>query len=98
MAATSQPLATQTAIDRAFADPATTRVWCSIRVSDGRARRVVEKCGFQYTGTGMGRSPGSPGAVPVERFVLERRNWASLKSWGAPTPPEKRDAPQDNAA
>ena len=47
------------------------------------ARRVVEKCGFQFRDTGMVRSIAARGAVPVERFVLERRVWASLKSWGA---------------
>jgi hypothetical protein len=33
--------------------------------------------------------------VPVERFVLERRNWASLKSWGAQS---AAGEPRDNAA
>jgi RimJ/RimL family protein N-acetyltransferase len=66
-------------------------------VSNGRARRVIEKCGFQFRETGMVRSPVSFGAVPVERFVLERRNWASLKSWGAGAR-EEADVARDNAA
>jgi len=45
---------------------------------------VIEKCGFQFRGTGMVRSPTLFGAFPVERFVLDRRNWASLKAWGTP--------------
>lgn len=90
--------ATQAIIDRAFRDVRTTVLWCANRVSDGRARRVIEKCGFQYRGTGMGRLPTSIGAVPVERFVLERRNWASLKSWGARPAADKNGAPHDNAA
>ena len=89
---------TQAVIDRAFADGGTMILWCSVRVSDGRARRVVEKCGFQYRGTGMGRSLTSFGAVPIERFVLERKNWASLKSWGARRQTDGDDAPRDNAA
>lgn len=89
---------TQAVIDRAFADGGTAILWCSVRVSDGRARRVVEKCGFQYRGTGMGRSLTSFGAVPVEHFVLERKNWASLKSWGARRQTDRNDAPHDNAA
>ena len=31
----------------------------------------------------MIRSIAARGAVPIERFVLERRVWSSLKSWGA---------------
>ena len=91
--------ATQAVIDRAFADDRHRRsLWCSNRASNGRARRVIEKCGFQFRETGMVRSP-TRGAVPVERFVLERRNWASLKSWGARRgAQEERDAPRNNAA
>jgi hypothetical protein len=60
---------------------------------------VVEKCGFQYRGTGMVRAASRSGAVPVERFVLERRNWESLKAWGAVIKPmEAGHAPRDNAA
>ncbi len=75
--------ATQAVVDLAFADTGVLALWCSNRVSNSRARRVIEKCGFQFRETGMSRSPVSLGAIPVERFVLERRNWTSLKSWGA---------------
>ena len=76
--------AAQALIDHAFADEAVGALWCSNRVTNARARRVIEKCGFQFRGTGMVRSPTRFGAFPVERFVLDRRNWASLKAWGAP--------------
>ena len=76
--------AAQALIDHAFADGQVDVLWCSNRVTNVRARRVVEKCGFQFRGTGMVRSPTSFGAFPVERFALDRRNWASLKAWGAP--------------
>ena len=72
-------------------------LWCSNRASNARARRVIEKCGFQFRGTGMVRSPTLFGAFPVERFVLERRNWASLKAWGAPAA-RHDEAARDNAA
>ena len=75
--------AAQAVIDRAFAEPTLTVLWCSNRVMNAQARRVIEKCGFQLCGTGMGRSPAARGAVPVERFVLERRNWLALRRWGA---------------
>lgn len=70
-------------IDIAFADLRVGMLWCAIRVNNTRARRVIEKCGFQYRGSGMLRSAAHTGAYPVERYMLDRRNWASLKDWGA---------------
>ncbi|MCB1496232.1 MAG: GNAT family N-acetyltransferase [Bauldia sp.] len=87
--------ATQAVVDLAFADTGATAVWCSNRVSNSRARRVIEKCGFQFRETGMVRSPVSLGAIPVERYVLERRNWASLKSWASGTG-EESDVARDS--
>ena len=75
--------ALQALIDRAFGEDRLKALWCSSRVTNTRARRVIEKCGFQFRGTGMVRSPTAFGAFPVERFVLDRRNWESLKAWGA---------------
>jgi RimJ/RimL family protein N-acetyltransferase len=90
--------ATHAVIDRAFADERINVLWCSNRASNFRARRVIEKCGFQFRETGMVRSPSLRGAMPVERFVLERRNWQSLKSWGSGNKKGGRDAHRDNAA
>jgi hypothetical protein len=75
--------AAQALIDWVFAEsPTTAVVWCSKRASNDRARRLIEKCGFQYRGTGMVRLPGR-GAFPTERFALDRRTWSSLKAWGS---------------
>jgi RimJ/RimL family protein N-acetyltransferase len=91
--------ASQALIDHVFTDAEILVLWCSNRPSNTRARRVIEKCGFQFRGPGMVRSPSLNVALPVERFLLDRRNWVSLKSWGAPIPrKERRDAPRDNAA
>ncbi len=89
--------AAQATIDRAFADGWVDALWCSNRVTNNRARRVIEKCGFQFRGTGMVRSPTFFGAFPVERFVLDRRNWESLKAWGAPAV-DAEEAERDTAA
>lgn len=83
--------AAQALVDHAFADGRASALWCSNRVTNTRARRVIEKCGFQFRGTGMVRSPTFFGAFPVERFVLDRRNWASLKAWGTPETDHRRD-------
>jgi RimJ/RimL family protein N-acetyltransferase len=42
-------------VDHAFRDESVAVVWCSNRVTNARARRVIEKCGFQFRGNGMVR-------------------------------------------
>jgi len=54
----------------------------SARVTNPASRRVLEKCGFQWTGAGLSRSRALASSVPVDRFRLDRGLWASLKSWG----------------
>jgi RimJ/RimL family protein N-acetyltransferase len=90
--------ASQALIDRAFADDRIDILWCSNRVMNHRARRVIEKCGFQFRETGMVRSPILKGAVPVERFVLERRNWAALRAWGLPSAARERNGESHDTA
>ena len=89
--------AAQALIDHAFADHRVNVLWCSNRVTNARARRVIEKCGFQFRGTGMVRSPTGYGAYPAERFALDRRNWESLKAWGAPAGDDERAARESAA-
>lgn len=85
-------------IDLAFDDGAVNAIWCANRVTNTRARRVIEKCGFQFRGSGMVHLPGR-GAAPIERFVLDRRNWMSLKAWGAARGTgDNGDAPRETAA
>jgi len=52
----------------------------SCRVINPASRRVIHKCGFQYAGQGMLDSLVA-GKVPVERYRLDRKTWASLRSW-----------------
>jgi hypothetical protein len=90
--------AAQALIDRIFADnTGTAAVWCSKRASNDRARRLIEKCGFQYRGTGMVRLPGR-GAFPTERFALDRRTWSSLKAWGSIASERPRHVARESAA
>lgn len=72
-----------TVVDDAFATGSMDRLWTVVRVTNERARRVVEKCGFQFRGSGMVSSIATRGSVAVERFVLERSVWTSIKQWGA---------------
>jgi RimJ/RimL family protein N-acetyltransferase len=57
----------------------------SARVTNPASRRVLEKCGFQWTGAGLGRVRALGSSVPIDRFRLDRGLWASLKSWGQST-------------
>jgi hypothetical protein len=51
-------------------------------VSNPASRRVLEKCGFQWTGVGLYRIRALRSSAPIDRFRLDRGLWASLKSWG----------------
>jgi RimJ/RimL family protein N-acetyltransferase len=70
-------------IDRAFADLGHEVIIAGARISNPASRRVLEKCGFQWTGVGLFRIHAIHSSAPLDRFRLERTIWASLKSWGA---------------
>jgi RimJ/RimL family protein N-acetyltransferase len=53
------------------------------RVSNPASRRVLEKCGFQWSGVQLCRIRAINSAAPIDRFRLDRRLWASLKAWAA---------------
>jgi RimJ/RimL family protein N-acetyltransferase len=69
-------------IDHAFGDLGYDCLAGGTRVSNPASRRVLEKCGFQWTGVGLYRIRALASSAPVDRFRLDRRLWASLKSWG----------------
>ena len=52
------------------------------RVMNIGSRRVLQKCGFQFQGTGMAPSLAIGGMVAVEWFRLDRKTWGSLRHWG----------------
>ena len=69
-------------IDYAFTDLAHEQLQAGARVTNPASRRVLEKCGFQWTGVGLCRIRAINSSAPIDRFRLDRRLWASLKSWG----------------
>ena len=75
--------AVRAVIDHAFSDLDCEALQSSARVTNPASRRVLEKCGFQWTGAGLCRVRALASSVPVNRFRLDRGLWASLKSWGA---------------
>jgi len=62
--------AVRASIDHAFGDLGHDTLQASARVSNPASRRVLEKCGFQWTGVGL------------YRIRFDRGLWASLKGWG----------------
>ena len=70
-------------IDHTFADLACEAIHAAARVTNPSSRRVLEKCGFQWTGAGLLRIRAIASSAPIDRFRLDRGLWASLKSWGA---------------
>ncbi len=70
-------------IDYAFTDLSHESLQAGSRVTNPSSRRVLEKCGFQWTGAGLLRIRAISSSAPIDRFRLDRGLWASLKSWGA---------------
>jgi RimJ/RimL family protein N-acetyltransferase len=58
-------------IDHAFGNLGCEVLTASARVSNPASRRVLEKCGFQWTGVGLCRIRAISSSVPVDRFRLE---------------------------
>jgi len=69
-------------IDHAFTDLDCEALQSAVRVTNPASRRVLEKCGFQWTGAGLLRIRAIASSAPIDRFRLDRGLWASLKSWG----------------
>jgi len=69
-------------IDYAFGELEHEVLVAGARVSNPASRRVLEKCGFQWTGVRLTRIRAINSAAPADRFRLDRKLWLSLKSWG----------------
>ncbi|HZT27171.1 MAG TPA: GNAT family N-acetyltransferase [Pseudolabrys sp.] len=69
-------------IDYAFVDLEHAALQAGARVTNPASRRVLEKCGFQWTGVGLYRIKAINSSAPIDRFRLERGIWSAIKSWG----------------
>jgi RimJ/RimL family protein N-acetyltransferase len=70
-------------LDHAFGELGHERLLGRARVSNPASRRVLEKCGFQWTGVSLIRIRALKSSAPVDCFRLDRGLWASLRSWGS---------------
>jgi RimJ/RimL family protein N-acetyltransferase len=75
--------AARAVIDHGFAKLGHDTLLAGARVTNPASRRVLEKCGFQWTGVGLYRIRALRSSAPIDRFRLDRGLWASLKSWGS---------------
>ena len=73
--------AARAVIDHAFGDLGHQALQSGARVNNPASRRVLEKCGFQWTGVRLIRIRAINSAAPADRFRLDRGLWSSLKSW-----------------
>jgi RimJ/RimL family protein N-acetyltransferase len=74
--------AARAVLDHAFGGLGYARITSRARVSNPASRRVLEKCGFQWTGVSLIRIHALKSSAPVDCFRLDRGLWASLRSWG----------------
>lgn len=74
--------AAQVLIDMVFRTRDIAQIDARCRVTNVGSRRVIQKCGFQFQGTGMVPCQALGAMVPVEWFRLDRKTWMSLRSWG----------------
>jgi RimJ/RimL family protein N-acetyltransferase len=74
--------AVRAVIDYAFEEHVIDELFAGARVTNPASRRVLEKCGFQWTGVQLYRFVALGSSTPVDRFKLNRSIWQSLKAWG----------------
>jgi RimJ/RimL family protein N-acetyltransferase len=68
-------------IDFAFTELEHDTLSAGARVTNPASRRILEKCGFQWTGVGLARIRALHSSAPIDRFRLDRGLWTSLRSW-----------------
>jgi RimJ/RimL family protein N-acetyltransferase len=84
------------AIDAGFSLTSAVEALATAHIENPASRRVLEKCGFVHSGTGLEGAPARGGMVPCDRFRLERLVWASgrvVQESGDPRQVEGQRAP-----
>lgn len=74
--------AAQALIDHAFTNsPRLITIRAGVQVVNPAARRVLEKCGFQYAGPGAETDIRLGCLVPVDHYQIDRGIWSAIKAW-----------------
>jgi len=72
--------AARAVIDYAFDNVHSNVLHAGARVNNPASRRVLEKCGFQWTGVGLYRIRSLASSAPFDRFHLDRGRWAIARA------------------
>jgi len=76
--------AAQAVIDLVFCGhEAVEQIDARCRAMNGAARRVLQKCGFQFRASSLSASLSLHGKVAVDWYGLDRKTWSSLRRWGS---------------
>jgi RimJ/RimL family protein N-acetyltransferase len=84
------------AIEAGFTLTNAVEMLATAHIENPASRRVLEKCGFAHTGTGLEGAPARGGMVPCDRFRLERAAWTDRRVSTpsvAPSPEARRASP-----
>lgn len=74
--------AAQALLDHAFnRSPRLVTIRTNIRTINPAARRMLEKCGFQYAGPGAEIDIRARSLVPVDHYQIDRGIWLAIKGW-----------------
>ncbi len=71
------------AIDVFFEEFDDDHLYAGARVTNPASRKVLEKCGFQWSGVQLHRFEALGSSTPVDYFRLSRGVWSSLKGWSS---------------
>jgi RimJ/RimL family protein N-acetyltransferase len=74
--------AARAVIDHAFEELGYDLLHGGARVTNTASRRVLEKCGFEWTGVVLQRVRALGTSVPCDRFRLTREQWHALRNSG----------------
>jgi RimJ/RimL family protein N-acetyltransferase len=67
-------------IDFAFTERDHDLLQAGARITNPASRRILEKCGFQWTRVGLRRIRALATSAPIDRFRLDRNLWMSQRS------------------
>jgi len=76
-------------VDMAFRTRDIEHIDARCRVINPASRRVLQKSGFQFQGTGMINVLAINASAAVEWFRLDRKTWVSLISWSNENRPDR---------
>ena len=84
--------ATAALVDAIFNLTEARAVTANSRTINPASRRLLERCGFEFKGSGLHDLPARGGRHPCDFFVLERRHWWSPRGGRLPAMTHQRVA------